>query len=236
MVSAGQRSFSSRSWWLVGAAAVAACLALAPRVEGSRKPTREEFQTLAAALSRTENVAIKPQSVSISTAAPGWAAVGWGDKPYNFLAFHRTGDRWLVVPSLIQAGQPFDGLCAFMPTVVVTDLFRIHCPPLLALHARPASSKVRAALRASLLDDPTIKQSDAGDPSRVRVLNSCVSRLDESWAAVAVAFPDTGLVAWFHGSDSHWRVFLSWHRALPPRDVILSLASCVKYNAASYGA
>jgi hypothetical protein len=107
--------------------------------------------------------------------------------------------------------------------------------PPYALHAVAASSTVRRAVVAALLADRTIRALDGNDPSRVRMAGVCRSRLDGRWVAASVAFPDTGLTAWFHQSATGWRVFLSWRSPLPPGPIILSLASCSGYSAAGLG-
>jgi hypothetical protein len=218
------------------ATAAGLAIALPSPAAGARKPTKAELKSLTAALNRQNGgVTVTPQFVSISTAAPGWAAVSLGRRPFTFFAFHRKGTQWVLVGDVVPPGKPFDGLCAYVPVSVVVDLFRIHCPPYRALHARRASPAVRKALTAALLADPTIK-ANGGPSSRVRVWNLCVSRLDSHWAAANVAFPDTGLVAWFHQVAGRWHVFLSWRLPYPPHAPVLSLASCVGYSAAEFGA
>jgi hypothetical protein len=225
-------------WAAAVGVAAAVAVALPPLVDGARHPTKAELKSLTASLSRQNGgvaVTLSKKLVSISTVLPGWAAVGSGRKPYAFSVFHRRGTQWVLVGDVVPPGKPFDGLCAYVPAPVVVDLFRIRCPPYRALHARRASLAVRKALTAALLADPFIR-ANGGPSSRVRVWNLCVSRLDSHWAAANVAFPDTGLVSWLHQVAGRWHVFLSWRLPYPPRAPVLSLASCVGYNAAEFGA
>jgi hypothetical protein len=144
--------------------------------------------------------------------------------------FHKRGSRWIVVGELIQRPASFDSLCAYAPSAVVADLFGVRCPPYRALHARRASPAVRKALIAALRADAytrTLGPYKFDDP--------CVSRLDPLWAAAGLVFPDTGWPVWFHKSGDRWRVDYG-HRRLPPRAIVLSLATCASYNASEYGA
>lgn len=214
---------------LVVVAALSA-LNMPPVARAARPPTSSELRALRSALSRDQDVAITPSSVSIATVAPGWAAVKWGGN-YNSLLFHRQAKRWAAVGNLIQGSEPFDSLCAYAPSVVITDLFAIRCPPYPALHARPASSAVRKALDAALHADPYTRTL-----GRFTLYRPCVSRLNPRWAAATVELPDTAEVVWLHQNVARrWQVTYGVHH-LPPRAIILSLAACSAYNAASYGA
>jgi hypothetical protein len=217
---------------------MAAAIPFASAASAARPPTHAELKAITASLRRQNGGAtVSLPFVSVSTAAPGWVAIGFGPKPYSFSIFHRRGTEWVAVGAGgTWPGRPFDGLCAYAPTAVVLDLFRIHCPPYRALHALPAPKTIRKTLTAALLAAPIIKRDDGGFPSRVTVFNACVSRLDSRWAGAAVAFPDTGLIAWFHETGGHWHVFTSWQLAYPPHAPVLSLASCVVYDAAEFGA
>ncbi|MGH3541239.1 MAG: hypothetical protein ACRDTO_02500 [Mycobacterium sp.] len=222
-------------------AAVAAIAgAISSPATSARAPTKAEFDSLKASISRQNGgaaITLSPASVSVSTASARWLVVRTGVTPFASSVYRREGKQWHPVGDVVPAGKPADGLCAYAPASVIADLFRTHCPPYRALHARRAPQALRKELIDALLADPTIRADDGGDPSLVRSWNACWSRLDPAWASIAIAFPDTGLFAWFHRTGTErWRVFLSWRLPYPPRAPVLALASCVGYNAAEFGA
>ena len=224
-----RRRFSLTVLPLLSVVAALSALILPPAAHAARPPTSSELRALRSALSRDQDVAITPSSVSIATVAPGWAAVKWGHT-YNSLVFHRHGNRWRAVGNLIQGSEPFDSPCAYAPSVVITDLFAIRCPPYAALHARPASSAVRKALDAALRADPYTRSLGP-----FTLYRPCISRLNPRWAAATVELPDTAEVVWLHQNHGRWQVNYGFQH-LPPRAIILSLAACSAYNAAAYGA
>ena len=130
-----------------------------------------------------------------------------------------------------QTDRPADGACTAAPAAVVRDLYRIRCPGFAALHARAASTDEVALLRRALRSKITPYWRD------VRRLNHpCVSRLDANWAAAELVFADATGIAWFRRGGS-WRVVaetLIGHGALPPPHIVLSLATCVGYDAGEY--
>lgn len=211
---------------------------LASPALSARPPTKAELASIKRSLIRQNpgGGAVTLPFVLISTAAPGWAVVGRNSNPHTFTVFHRKASLWRYVGWPMEPGQPLDGICAYVPTPVVVDLFHIHCPLYRALHARRAPPRMRKTLTAALLADTRIRVLDGGDSSHVRVYDACISRLNPKWAGALVAFPDTGLVAWFHEIRGRWRVFLSWRLPYPPHAPVLSLASCVNYDAAEFGA
>jgi hypothetical protein len=198
--------------------------------KSARHATRAERHALTLAVSRDQQLEIAPRSVSISTSAPGWALVIWDAKPYNFLAFRKEGAQWIPVGYLLKGSQPLDSVCAYAPSVVVTDLFGVRCPRYRALHARRAAPSVRNALTATLRADPYTRTLGP-----FRLGHACVSRLDPLWAAGAVGLTGTAQLAWFHRVGGHWHAIYAFQR-LPPRVIILSLAACIPYDASEYGA
>ena len=186
-------------------------------------------------------VASSIHSESVSTVNPAWASVKYGTLK---LLFHWQGRYWEPVTES-DRGQPVDGGCAYAPADVMSDLFGIACPPERAVHARVATAAETAALRAALRSDSVTRPfgdvpiEHCGPGSRCKP-RSCISRLDSRWASALMDFSSTGGVVWFRRIGLRWRIAyetssIEKTRTLPPHAIVLSLASCVGYNAAQYG-
>jgi hypothetical protein len=136
---------------------------------------------------------------------------------YGFALFHRTRHDWkpfgpytaLVRTHLVQ-------FCAYAPSAVIRDLFRIVCPPYRATHARPATPA------------ETKEISGSGRPLDF-VRRPCVSRLDPSWAGGYLDDADP-FEAYFHRLNGHWTY--AWgppysEKNAPSPAILLSLSSCL---------
>jgi hypothetical protein len=173
------------------------------------------------------------QSISVSKADSTYATIRWGYKAAtNDSLFHHASGRWKVIWSR-QSERPADGACAFAPAPVVRELYGVACPSEAALHARLASTAEQAALVASFHSSKlTPYWRDA-----VGLANVCVSRINPNWAAALAKYRSgSKSFIWFK-RDGAWTVAaetLAGGGKLPPPRVVLSLASCVGYNAAEY--
>jgi hypothetical protein len=211
-------------------------LAAAPFATSAREPTASERQALQRAVNSFEGVKVRIASVRVSTVSPAWARVveGGVGTSNDDLLLQLRGGLW-TVRNIVSIGAPPDGGCAYAPAAVVHDLYKITCPPPRALHARRATSAESAALLTVFRHDPLTRKV-RGAPG-LHLAHTCVSRLDTRWAGAIAEFPDTGMVVWFHKTQSGWHVArFDRSGTLPPRAIILSLASCVGYSAAQYGA
>jgi hypothetical protein len=221
---------------VVLAGCTAAFATVVPFATSAREPTALERQGLRRAVNVFEGVTVHVASIRISTVTAGWGRVvetGAGTASNDLLLQRRTG-RWKVI-YVGSVGAPKDGGCAYAPAAVVRDLYTITCPSPRAVHARRATSAEAAALFAVFRRDP-LTRNVHGAPG-LHLAETCVSRLDARWAGAIAELPDTGIVVWFHKTQPGWRV-VRFDRSgtLPPRAIILSLASCVGYSAAQYGA
>ena len=174
------------------------------------------------------------QSISVSKADSTYATIRWGFKAAtNDSLFHDASGRWKVIWSR-QSERPPDGACAFAPATVVRELYGVTCPSEAALHGRLASTAEQAALVASFHSSKlTPYWRDA-----VRLANVCISRVDANWAAALAKYRSgSKSFIWFKRAGGGWAVAaetLVGGGKLPPPRVVLSLASCVGYNAAEY--
>ena len=178
--------------------------------------------------------------VAVSSVEPGWGMVvfGVGKLPADTqtVVVRRGGAAWTIAYAFNSNG-PGDGACAFAPAAVVGDLLSIQCPPWPALHARHATPSELTLLRDAFRRSPLTRiyaQVKGGSFG-----GACISRLDAHWAAASVGFPDTVVLMWFHRIEAGWTVVFendTSHGTMPPRRIMLSLASCSGYNASGYGA
>lgn len=199
----------------------------------ARNPSSSQKIALIAAL-KAEQGQVAIQSISVSTAAPGYASMLWGFKTaVNNSLFQLDGGHWKVVWTR-ESEQPADGACVYVPAPVARDLLKINCPSDVALHARAATADEAGLLKASFRSS---KVTPYGK-SALALTHPCVSRLSPDWAAAIAQFSGTSGVVWFkHGSN--WRVVAEtlFGRGTPPSHVVvLSLASCAGYNPSEFGA
>ncbi len=195
-------------------------------------PTHAQRAALVTAL-RSVQGDVAVQSVSVSKADSSYGTVRWGYKvATSDSLFHHASGRWKVVWTH-QSERPADGACAFAPAQVVRELYGVTCPSEAALHARVASAAEQAALEAGFRASKlTPYWRDA-----VGLANTCISRVDSTWAAALAKFRSGSKgVVWFKRTGT-WTVVsetLFGGGRLPPPRIVLSLASCVGYNAAEY--
>lgn len=189
-------------------------------------------RALIGALQRAEgDVGIS--GVTLSTADPHYALVRWGAKGNENDLYLLARRGWVSVWRR-EFDRPADGACAYAPANVVHDLLAVTCPSAKALHARPASAAVVAELGSSLETSkltPYWRDAKALRPA-------CVSRLNANWAAAQARFSGSSAVIWFERKGAWRPVYESviGGGTPPPASVLLSLASCVGYSAAEYGA
>lgn len=198
----------------------------------SRSPTPHELRNIKARISISGESYIR-----ISTVNSSYVAIYWG---------HQGGRQAAEIDQILSGsrarfvygfnpGQPRDGACAFAPATVVRDLLAVRCPTWRALHARAARATERDTIRAAFSRSPRTHRW----AEHSRLIDICVSRLAPEWAAGDAAFPSTAGTVWFRHQRRRWiPVYdtIDSQGALPPRAIVLSLASCTGYNAAEYGA
>ncbi len=207
---------------LVGAAAAA------------HNPSPAQKAAIVAAFRREQgDVAI--QTVVVSSANPGFASMKWGFangglSAYNNSVLALVGGSWKVLWTR-EVEQPADGACVYVPAAVARELLDVSCPPPAKLHARAATAAEAAAVSRSFRSSTLTRY--ARSSSGLRRL--CVSKLDPAWAAAAAAFPSGGSVyVWFRHRTVAFESLVQ-AGAPPPPWVVLSLASCVGYNASEFG-
>jgi hypothetical protein len=219
------------TYWLCAIATLAAVAVTT--ATAARAPLPEQRRELSATLKAAQgNVII--HSVLISSANPSYAVIRWSQVSSTVWEdlFRRGPVGWKII-WIRELTQNADGACAFSPHGVVKDLFRLVCPPDRAVHARRATVAERAALSHALAASPLTRQL-----RNPRLEGVCVSRLDRHWAALIAAFPNTGQPIWFRYTAAAWHVVyeaFAQKGTRPPHNIVLSLASCVGYNAALYG-
>jgi hypothetical protein len=226
-----------RYWIPLLVVVVAGCAigsAVAQRATPARRPTPSERQALQRAVDSFEGTKVRLASVRISTVSAAWARVVESGVGNNDLLFARRGGQWRP-RNLVSVGAPVDGGCAYAPAAVMRDLYRITCPPTRALHARRATSSEAGVFTSVFKRAPRTRR--VRNAPAVHLARACVSRLDARWAGALAEFPDTAIVAWFEKENGTWRVARFGRSGPPPpRAIVLSLASCVGYEAAEYGA
>jgi hypothetical protein len=214
---------------LVGAAALCASW-IAANAAAKRIPTPVEHKAIVAALVKIQGTHLSVQEVVVSTVDARYASVRWsqGTEVTGFL--HRGTRGWMTFWGN-EPGAPFDGACAFAPRAVVADLYGVRCPSWAAVHGRVATRGERTQLVAALHRSALTR-----DYPRSSVTRVCVSRADPRFAAAAIDLTSTEAFVWFRRDP--WRVAfetVSRRGTLPSPRIVLSLASCVGYNAAQYG-
>jgi hypothetical protein len=211
---------------------VVGCALLAGSALAARPATARERALLIVALQSTQGE-VGFDSAMVSAPDKSYALVRWGAKGNRNDIFHLTGGRWQSIWTR-EFTAPADGACAFAPASVVHDLLRVTCPPAQALQARPATKAELGLLQRSFKTSPLTRYwRDAHGLKPV-----CISRLNGRWAAAQALFPGTEGILWFR-LGSRWQVVFETivgRGTLPPHSVVLSLASCVGYNPAEFGA
>ncbi|MEI8105335.1 MAG: hypothetical protein WCH31_05800 [Actinomycetes bacterium] len=214
-------------------AALLVTVALAlPAVGVARTPKPAERQALRNAFQAIQgNAAV--QSIAVSRADSSYATLHWGYKTaLNDTLFHRTSGLWKELWTR-DSSKPADGVCLSAPPKVVKELYAVACPSTKALRARAATAAEQGLLRhAFVTSSLTPYGKTATGFSRV-----CVSRLDGHWAAATATFSEAQTYVWFRHMTS-WKVVYETvigRGSEPPSSIVLSLASCVGYNAAEYG-
>jgi hypothetical protein len=199
--------------------------------------SRAEERAVIAAVEATQGNDADVDRVTVSTADPRYATVGYtyptgaGPSPNYVDLYHLRRGTWTPLWGHDKGTSP-DGACAYAPARVVRDLFEIGCPSDRALHAAKATPALERALRVALKESPWTTF-----PTAPSLWNPCLSRLDPRWAATKVDLGSVGGVVWFQRTH-RWAVRYETvviHGHLPPPAIVLSLASCVDYEASEYG-
>lgn len=211
----------------------AVCVAV-PSASAARAPTTHERTAILRAVDTFASVTIRARQIRVTTAG-GWARVVEAPEAplTDDYLLHRVGGRW-AVRGVVGRDEPKDGDCAYATRAAMRDLYRIRCPGWRALHARRVGRGEKRVLASVFMTD---RRTSRYVPARAHLAYACVSRVNGRWAAAVAEFPDTGIVVFFHRTRSRWRVaYIDRQGALPRRAIVLSLASCVGYSAAQYGA
>jgi hypothetical protein len=204
----------------------------------ARTPTASQKAAIVAAFRQQQgDVAI--QKVFVSTTDPSYASMDWGFANGGMTAHNNSvlalsQGSWKVVWTR-EIEEPADGVCVYVPAAVARDLLDVSCPPAAVLHARTATASELAQMKRSFLHSrvtPYAKNSTLSE--------ACISKLDPRWAAAVSLSRVSGgtTYVWFSLGKRWHPVFESFAQlgAVPPHQVMLSLASCVGYNPADYGA
>lgn len=198
--------------------------------------TQADKQAITRAIRAFESVSDPISSIRISIRVPGWARVqteGGSD-----LLFKKKIDGWRIIHGaengIGNSEKRDDGICAYGPTNVIRTLYAISCPAERALHARQATKIEHSHLTFAFRRDRLTRRY-----SRSMVLGRmCISRSEPSWAGAIAGAPGGGGPVWFEFTKKRWEVVYEAisNRGVHPRhSVILSLASCVGYDAGRYG-
>jgi hypothetical protein len=213
----------------VALAALLLLVFLAGSAEAKRPPTPAERHALVAALS-VAGGSLAGLTIWISSVDPHYASVSQTSVPGADL-WGRGHGGWAYL-SGFSAHESADGACAFAPTTVVRDLYRVACPPWAATHARPATAAERAQLLEAFHSTPVTRYLGY---LLEKLDRPCVSRLDPDAAAAGLQLSGGGGLAWFRRTNGVWRSVYETVGASgvrPSHAIVLSLASCVGYNAA----
>jgi hypothetical protein len=215
---------------LVGAAALCASW-IAANAAAKRIPTPVEHKAIINALVKVQGTHLRVQEVVVSTIDTRYASIRWSQVIEVTEILHRGTRGWTILWGH-RGGEPSDGACAFAPRAVVADLYGVRCPSWAAVHGRVATRGERTHLVEAFRRSPLTRPYERS----ARVTRVCVSRADPRFAAAAIDLTSTGAFVWFRRDP--WHVAfetVSSRGTLPSPRVVLSLASCVGYNAAQYG-
>jgi hypothetical protein len=224
-----------RAFSIAGASLVLAAVVLLTVLAGSaaakRPPTPTERRALAADIARGgDRLAGAP--VWISSVDPSYATIG--DRQGGTL-WGRGHGGWAYLTDF-SAGRGAEGACGFASAAVVYDLLRFVCPPWAATHARPATPAERAQLLAAFRSTPLTRGLLA--KLLEKLVRPCVSRLDPDTAAAGLQMSGGWGLAWFRRTNGAWRSVYETvmpSGVHPSHAIVLSLASCVGYNAGQEG-
>jgi len=204
----------------------------------ARTPTAAQKSAIVTAF-RHEQGDVTIQRIFVSSADPSYASMDWGFangglSAHNNSVLSRSGGTWKIVWTR-EIEEPADGVCVYVPAAVARDLLGVSCPPAAVLHARTATATELAQMKRSFLHSKVTPYAKTSTLSE-----ACVSKLNPHWAAAVSLSRVSGgtTFVWFE-LGKKWRpVFESFAQigAPPPHKVMLSLASCVGYNPADFGA
>lgn len=226
-------------------AVVLAAMCLPACGHQSLRPTLVERREIKQSLPTVEGwTSYHIQAITVAS-DHSWASVrlqdNFGTLTYLFRKTQQGAAHWRAV-YVFAKGEPADGGCAYAPRKTVEELYGVRCPTYNALHALPTTRKEQTMfLRIYKKDLPSLSGSRL-TPTTVQLETTCISQLDPSWAASQSyngngepGAPGTnpGPVVWFRREGEKWRSY--WLIAIP-RPIVLSLASCVGFNAASWKA
>lgn len=217
-------------------AAVLCASWIAMNAAAKRAPTPVERKAVVAAVNQVQGqqLPVRVKQVVVSTVDSRYASIRWSEGPPSFEVteiLHRGTHGWAILWGH-RRNEPSDGVCAFAPRAVVLELYAVPCPPWAALHGRGATPGEKAQLVGAFRGSALTRDYQRSG----RVTRSCVSRIDPRFAASAIDLTSTGAIVWFRRGP--WRVVfetVSSRGTRPSPRVVLSLASCVGYNAAQYG-
>jgi len=204
---------------------------LAGSAEAKRPPTPAERRALAAGFTRLD-LHLAGLPVWISSVDPRYAIIG--DRQGGTLWVRGRGG-W-TSPTDFSTGRGADGTCGFASAAVVRDLLQFVCPPWAATHARPATPAERAQLLAAFRSTPLTRGLLA--KLLEKLVRPCVSRLDPDTAAAGLQMSGGWGLAWFRRTNGAWRSVYETvmpSGVHPSHAIVLSLASCVGYNAGQEG-
>jgi hypothetical protein len=215
---------------------VLASIAVVGGAQAARVPNAAEARAVVEAVREHIGARVAVASVRVSAVDPDFATVRWSrpttPRAHWVELYRRAAGRWTFVwgrPSAARA----EGACAFVPAAVARELYGTHCPGARALHARPAD-----AVETPLLESAFATSAAARTYAyRTHLRSLCVSRLNSEWAAASTVLTETQGIVWFRRAG-RWQVVYETLNELgirPPRPIVLSLASCVGYNAAENG-
>jgi hypothetical protein len=214
---------------------VLASIAVAGGAQAARVPAAES-RAVAAAVRAHTGAPVVLAAVHVSSIARRFASVRWAyptsPSAHWVEVYRRDAGRWSFLWGRPSAAHG-EGVCAFVPTAVAHELYGVRCPGPRALHARPADA-AETSLLASAFTASAAARTYA---YRTHLRSLCVSRLSSEWAAASTVLTETQGVVWFRRSG-RWQVVYETLNELgtrPPRPIVLSLASCVGYNAAENG-
>jgi hypothetical protein len=204
----------------------------------ARTPTTAQKAAIVAAF-RHEQGDVAIQRIFVSSTNPSYASMDWGFANGGLTAHNNSvlalsRGTWRIVWTR-EVEEPADGVCVYVPAAVARDLLGVSCPPAAVLHARTATAPELAQMKRSFLHSKVTPYAKTSTLSE-----ACVSQLDPHWAAAVSLSRVSGGTAfvWFELGKRWHPVFESSAQlgAVPPRSVMLSLASCVGYNPADFGA
>ncbi|MDX6451902.1 MAG: hypothetical protein QOH16_1951 [Gaiellaceae bacterium] len=212
-------------------AAVLCASWIATNAAAKRIATPVEHKAIVAAVVKAQGPHLSVEEVAVSTVDTRYVSVRWMQGTEVTVFLHRGTRGWMILWGN-EPGASFDGACSFAPPAVVADLYGGRCPSWAAVHGRVATPGERTQLVEALHRSALTR----GYSRSGRVTRVCMSRADSRFAAAAIDLTSTEGFVWFRRAP--WRVAfetVSSRGSRPSPRVVLSLASCVGYNAAQYG-